>query len=358
MRLRRLLCRGQLHAVRLRATEHALLLGDWEPVEARRGRGTHRIVSTWLPPSPARPGGISATSRAAADLGVRRAIDETGDVASAEVGERLLSAATLRGVGTTSVATRALCQVTSGSAPLIHTHASCWVAGVLSVAPLIDSNAPRSAEPSDGATSRTRRLPNAITMFTPPADTSGVRSCRNAATASCGRHSVLEVIVPFRPRRACVGQDACVGSAPRSAVSTLASLAAIASGMGCRRLWRERRADDRCDREGDRRRRAGTRASRGCRTAHAACERPPAGHAARADPGCGGHAGGRHGLRGRRPHSGQHLVGRGQRLSRPPAGGRARWRAFRSRSMTGRRRRAGERPCCSAAARQKAPTQS
>ena len=65
-----------------------------------------------------------------ANLRVGGAVDEAGDIAPAEIGERrLLGGEQPRRRATASAAARALCQVTSGSAPLIHSHASCWVAG-------------------------------------------------------------------------------------------------------------------------------------------------------------------------------------------------------------------------------------
>src|SRR3954454_10653544 len=104
------------------------------------------------------------------------------------------SAASTAAELTACTAARALCHVTSGSAPLIHSQASCWAAGTrCPSAPAIGVNGARSAGAADGATSRHASAPKAITRFTPPADTSGVRGRRKAPTASAAVNPRSEV---------------------------------------------------------------------------------------------------------------------------------------------------------------------
>src|SRR4051812_13922193 len=72
--------------------------------------------------------------------------------------------------------------------------ASCWVAGTRCPSvPAIGVNGARSAGAADGATSRHASAPKAITRFTPPADTSGVRGRRKAPTASAAVNPRSEV---------------------------------------------------------------------------------------------------------------------------------------------------------------------
>ena len=80
--------------------------------------------------------------------------------------------------------------MTSGELPLIHIHASCWVAGARCPSvPTTSMNGSSDAGASFGATSRQASAPNPSTRLTPPADTSGVRSRRNEATASVALHA-------------------------------------------------------------------------------------------------------------------------------------------------------------------------
>ncbi len=97
------------------------------------------------------------------------------------------SATRIAASATAFAAARAWSKATSGEELLIQIQASCWVAGAPRPSGAVMAwNRSSEAGASAGATSRQASAPNATTRFTPPAETSDVRSLRNEATAAVG----------------------------------------------------------------------------------------------------------------------------------------------------------------------------
>jgi hypothetical protein len=144
------------------------------------GRAPHSVAATRAGP----PARNQCDVRGLTDLRVRGPVDEPCDVPASAVCEARLLGDHQRGLadgerGCPRTLPRHVWLGPADPRPRIVLGGG----GTVAIAPITGSKGAMSSGTIVGATSRHIAAPNASTRLTPPADTSGVRNPRNAATA-------------------------------------------------------------------------------------------------------------------------------------------------------------------------------